>query len=270
MPAKRKTTRLEEDPAAKKQKAADPAAACASAVATPSATSVDDFCLLDHLTDSTWKEWLAPEFGKPYFKEVETFLRQGYSSKQEIFPPQSLIFNALNTTPPDQVKVVLLGQDPYHDNGQAHGLSFSVQRGVAIPPSLRNIYQELSEDIDSFTKPQHGNLQHWAEQGVLLLNATLTVQAHKANSHSKIGWQKFTDAVIKTVNEKAEHSVVFLLWGGFAQKKASLVSARHCVIKTAHPSPLSVTKWRGCRCFSAVNDALSLAGRDPIDWKIPE
>lgn len=261
---KRKSEGGDEAPPAKKSSSSP------AAVDDGAATASSSFTLLDHLTSSAWKELLKDEFSKPYFKEVERFLSQEYSKKKEVFPPRSMIFSAMNSTAPDDVKVVLLGQDPYHDNNQAHGLSFSVQRGIAIPPSLRNIYQELSQDIPGFQIPTHGNLESWAGQGVLLLNATLTVEAHKANSHSKVGWQKFTDAVIRAISEKSTEHVVFLLWGGFAHKKESLVAKRHTVIKTAHPSPLAVTKWRGCRCFSQVNAALTKAGRTPVDWSVPK
>ncbi|CAH1241224.1 UNG [Branchiostoma lanceolatum] len=168
----------------------------------------------------------------------------------------------------EKVKVVLLGQDPYHDVDQAHGLSFSVRPGVKIPPSLKNIYKELSSDIPGFTAPDHGCLEKWAEEGVLLLNATLTVQAHKPNSHAKIGWQKFTDAAITVVSDHAQ-GVVFLLWGGFAQKKEKLVdTAKHRVVKTTHPSPLSASKFKGCKCFSNVNSALKELGSEEVDWSL--
>ena len=266
---KRKSDGSSAAPAAKKIVGKASSAATDYSKSDSAVPMASSFILQDLLRSDGWKELLKDEFAKPYFTAIESFLCEEYARKVEIFPPQAMIFDALNFTPPDQVKVVLIGQDPYHDNNQAHGLSFSVQRGVAIPPSLRNIYQELSQDIEGFEIPKHGNLEHWASQGVLLLNATLTVEAHKANSHSKIGWQKFTDAVIRAVNARATRHVVFLLWGGFAGKKESFVSQNHTVIKTAHPSPLSVTKWRGCRCFSAVNAALVEAEESPIDWHIP-
>ncbi|EPY33710.1 uracil-DNA glycosylase [Strigomonas culicis] len=181
-----------------------------------------------------------------------------------------MIFTALNRTPLEAVKVVLLGQDPYHDVGQAHGLCFSVQPGVPPPPSLRNMYKELAQDIPGFAAPPHGYLQSWADQGVLMLNATLTVNAHEANSHSKCGWQDFTDAVIQHLSRTHKKRVVFLLWGNFAKKKAMLVDrSRHVVIESAHPSPLSARHWFGCRCFSKCNEALQALRHAPINWHLP-
>lgn len=207
---------------------------------------------------------------KPYFKALEDQLIKDYSADKPIFPPQPLIFNALNLTPLKKVKVVILGQDPYHDDGQAMGLSFSVPRGIKTPPSLKNIFTELERDpkIKDFVAPEHGCLEAWAQRGVLLLNATLTVEAHKANSHSKLGWQKFTDSVIKAVSDNCDH-VVFILWGNFAHKKEKLVdTTKHAVIKTAHPSPLSVTKFKECCCFSNSDEALKKFGLQPIDWSL--
>ncbi|CAH1789128.1 unnamed protein product [Owenia fusiformis] len=224
--------------------------------------------LKNYIKADTWLEVLSEEFTKPYFIQLEGKLASELSENITIFPPKEKIFNALNITPLNQVRLVLLGQDPYHDDGQAMGLSFSVPEGIKIPPSLRNIYKELSTDIPGFTTPQHGCLEAWARQGVLLLNATLTVEAHKANSHSKYGWQKFTDEIIRKVSE-ANQQVVFLLWGGFAHKKSVLIDeSKHTVIKTAHPSPLSWTKFEGCKCFSKVNKALEKSGKDPIDWTL--
>jgi uracil-DNA glycosylase len=215
-----------------------------------------------------WKEVLKQEFTKPYFLQVVTFLRTEKMAGKIIYPPGSFIFNAFNTTPFEQVKVVLLGQDPYHGPGQAHGLSFSVQNGVPPPPSLVNIYKELHADI-GVPIPNHGNLTHWAQQGVLLLNASLTVRANEPMSHSKIGWAEFTDSVIKKISQQKEH-VVFLLWGKFAQEKQVLIDeTKHLVLKAAHPSPFSAFNgFFGCRHFSKTNEYLMKNGIDPIDWKL--
>uniref|UniRef100_A0A914KNK6 Uracil-DNA glycosylase n=1 Tax=Meloidogyne incognita TaxID=6306 RepID=A0A914KNK6_MELIC len=186
-----------------------------------------------------------------------------------IFPPRYLIFNAFNLTPFNEIKVVLLGQDPYHNLSQAHGLCFSVPQGTPPPPSLKNIYKELSSEFPNFKIPTHGELTCWAKQGIFMLNASLTVEAHKPNSHSNIGWQIFTDSVIKLISSKSNNGVVFLLWGGFAHRKEKLVDkSRHRVIKTAHPSPLSVKKFFGSKCFSKTNDLLKELGREPIDWNV--
>ena len=179
------------------------------------------------------------------------------------------MFNAFNATPLADVRVVILGQDPYHGPGQAHGLCFSVRRGVPPPPSLKNIYKELATDLPGFVKPDHGNLQSWAEQGVFLLNASLSVRQGEANSHAKLGWQEFTDEVIKVLNRQPQ-KIVFILWGGFAQKKACrLNEAKHCVLKAAHPSPLSVTKFLGCKVFSRANAFLAKEGKEEVDWRVP-
>lgn len=218
--------------------------------------------------DDTWKKALKSEFNKPYFLEIVNFLRTEKMQKKTIFPPGSLIFNAFNTTPIDKVKVVIIGQDPYHGAGQAHGLCFSVQNGINPPPSLMNIFKELQEDI-GINIPNHGNLTHWAEQGVLLLNASLTVRANEPMSHAKIGWAQFTDAAIKKVSDEKKN-VVFLLWGKFAQEKQSLIDeTKHFVLKAAHPSPLSAYNgFLGCRHFSKTNEFLTRNGIDPIDWSL--
>ncbi|CAJ0598324.1 unnamed protein product [Cylicocyclus nassatus] len=232
------------------------------------ATSRTGFCLFNLLTDKKWREILRGEFSMKYMQGVEEFLRSQYAKNVPIFPPREEIFSAFNLTSLDSVRVVIIGQDPYHGVGQAHGLCFSVKMGVPPPPSLKNIYKELSADIPGFVIPNHGFLQNWATQGVFMLNATLTVESGKANSHEKIGWQKFTDRVISLISSRTE-GVVFLLWGGFAQKKAALIDMKkHSVIKTAHPSPLSATKWFGCRCFSKTNAELVRMGREPIDWAV--
>ncbi|KAK3108246.1 hypothetical protein FSP39_004018 [Pinctada imbricata] len=237
----------------------------------PSTADTGALNLSSLLTDAAWKKALDAEFKLPYFKELEKQLAADYSKGEQIFPPKNLIFNAFNKTPFDKVKVVLLGQDPYHDDGQAMGLSFSVPVGIPPPPSLKNIYKELTtdKDIKNFTPPSHGCLEKWSEQGILLLNATLTVKAHQPNSHAKYGWQKFTDAVIKHISENSKERVVFLLWGGFAHKKEKLINKdRHSIIKTAHPSPLSCTKFFGCKCFSKVNEELKKLKRTAVDWSL--
>ncbi len=215
-----------------------------------------------------WKEALKQEFSKPYFLQIVTFLRTEKMAGKTIYPPGSQIFNAFDTTPFDHVKVVLLGQDPYHGPGQAHGLSFSVQNGVPPPPSLVNIFKELHEDT-GVPIPNHGNLTHWAQQGVMLLNASLTVRANEPMSHAKIGWAEFTDGVIKKISQQKKH-IVFLLWGKFAQEKQALIDeTKHLVLKAAHPSPFSAfSGFFGCRHFSKTNEYLVKNGIDPIDWKL--
>ncbi len=223
---------------------------------------------MDVKIDPSWKEVLKQEFTKPYFLQIVSFIKTEKMSGKTIYPPGTLIFNAFNTTPFDKVKVVILGQDPYHGPGQAHGLSFSVQNGVPPPPSLVNIFKELQQDI-GVPIPNHGNLTHWAQQGVMLLNASLTVRANEPMSHAKIGWADFTNAVIEKISAKKEH-VVFLLWGKFAQEKQGLIDeTKHLVLKAAHPSPFSVDKgFYGCRHFSKTNEYLVKNGIDPIDWKL--
>lgn len=223
---------------------------------------------MDVQIEPGWKEVLKQEFNKPYFLQIVTFLRTEKMADKTIYPPGPLIFNAFNTTPFENVKVVLLGQDPYHGKGQAHGLSFSVQDGVPPPPSLVNIYKELHSDI-GIPIPKHGNLTHWAQQGVLLLNASLTVRANEPMSHAKVGWAEFTNAVIKKISDQKKH-VVFLLWGKFAQEKQILIDeTKHQVLKAAHPSPYSANSgFFGCRHFSKTNEYLSQEGIDPVDWKL--
>jgi uracil-DNA glycosylase len=218
--------------------------------------------------EESWKNALAKEFEKPYFKTITEHIKTEKEQGKTIYPPGPLIFNAFNTTPLDKVKVVLLGQDPYHGPRQAMGLSFSVPRGVPPPPSLVNIFKELQDDI-GMPLPNHGDLTHWAEQGVMLLNAALTVRAGDANSHAKIGWHQFTDAVIHTISE-TQPAVVFLLWGKFAQQKTELINlSKHHILKAAHPSPLAAhSGFFGCRHFSKTNQWLIKKGLDPIDWKI--
>jgi uracil-DNA glycosylase len=223
---------------------------------------------MDVKIDNSWKQVLKDEFDKPYFLEIVNFLRTEKMAGKTIFPPGSFIFNAFNTTHFDSVKVVLLGQDPYHGRGQAHGLSFSVPEGITPPPSLVNIYKELYSDTGAAI-PRHGNLTKWAEQGVLLLNASLTVRANEPMSHAQIGWAEFTHAVIKRVSALKEH-IVFLLWGKFAQEKQALIDeTKHLVLKAAHPSPFSANNgFFGCRHFSKTNEYLAANGMDPIDWSL--
>ncbi|GAB4091942.1 uracil-DNA glycosylase [Flaviaesturariibacter terrae] len=218
--------------------------------------------------EESWKKVLADEFRQPYFKGVVEHLKTERAQGKTIYPAGANIFHAFAATPFQKVKVVILGQDPYHGPRQAHGLSFSVQQGVQPPPSLVNIFKELHDDV-GVPIPRHGFLEHWAEQGVLLLNASLTVRAQEPMSHSKIGWHHFTDAVIRTVSEKRPH-VVFILWGKFAQQKEALIDTRkHLVLKSAHPSPLSAsTGFFGSRPFSKTNDWLMKHGEHPIDWAL--
>jgi uracil-DNA glycosylase len=219
--------------------------------------------------ETTWRPVLVAETEKPYWKPLQQFVRDE-RRKYKVFPPDKDVFAALHLTPYEKVSVLILGQDPYHDDGQAQGLCFSVQPGVAIPPSLVNIYKELQTDLGCQI-PTHGNLIPWAEQGVLLLNAVLTVRAHQANSHAGKGWEYFTDAVIRAVNAKPDR-VVFVLWGAYARKKKGLIdAARHVIIESAHPSPLSAHNgFFGSRPFSKINAALRAAGKPEIDWQIPE
>ncbi len=201
--------------------------------------------------------------------ELKAFLVEEKKADKIIYPPNHLIFNALNTTPLDRVKVVILGQDPYHGPNQAHGLSFSVQKGVALPPSLRNIFHELHADL-GVERPKHGDLTHWAEQGVLLLNAVLTVEAGQPTSHQKRGWEEFTDHVIDVLNEQREH-IVFILWGAYAQRKGQRINQdKHLVLKAAHPSPLAANRggFFGCKVFSKSNNYLKQHGIEPIDWQL--
>lgn len=214
----------------------------------------------------SWKPFLQDEFDKPYFKNLTEFVKEEYS-KHQCFPPGNLIFNAFEKCPLDQLKVVIIGQDPYHNYHQANGLCFSVNDGIVHPPSLINIFKEIETDVNK-PYPKSGNLERWAEQGVFLLNATLTVRAHEAGSHQKQGWETFTDAVIKTISEQKE-GVVFLLWGGFAKKKAKLIDAKkHHILTSGHPSPLSANRgyWFGNKHFSNTNAILKDNGFEVIDW----
>lgn len=223
---------------------------------------------MDVQMESSWKEVLNNEFTKPYFLQIATHLKVERATGKKIYPPGSQIFNAFDKTPFDKVKVVILGQDPYHGPGQAMGLSFSVPDGVPPPPSLQNIFKELLSDI-GMAIPKTGNLTSWAERGVFLLNASLTVRATEAGSHALVGWQQFTDTVIKKISDEKE-GVVFLLWGKFAQAKQPFIDEiKHHVLKAAHPSPLSAYNgFFGCKHFSKTNALLQKDGKDPIDWSI--
>lgn len=216
-----------------------------------------------------WKRVLKEELKQPYIEELSKFLKREYS-EYTVFPPAELIFNAFGKTPFNTVKVVVLGQDPYHKIGQAKGLAFSVPKGIAIPPSLRNIYKALKNDIEDFQIPLHGDLSFWAEQGVLLLNTTLTVRENQAGSHQKHGWERFTDKVIQLLSDKQE-PIVFLLWGNPAKEKIRLIDAsKHCILKTVHPSPLSAHRgFLTCKHFSLTNEFLMKQEKAPINWQIP-
>lgn len=215
-----------------------------------------------------WKDALKGEFEKPYFQDIKTFLLAEKAKGKTIFPPGPLIFNAFNSTPFDKVKVVILGQDPYHNPGEAHGLCFSVPIGIKTPPSLLNIYKELERDIPGFVRPNHGCLEKWTSEGVLLLNAMLTVEKNQPASHQKIGWQTFTDAVIKNLSEQRS-GIVFMLWGNFAKSKSALIdSQKHFVLSAAHPSPLAGNAFSGCAHFSKANELLAQQGKEPINWNI--
>ena len=222
--------------------------------------------MADIQMEPTWKARLLTEFSKPYFQQLTAAVRQEYQSGT-CYPPGGLIFNAFNLCPFDKVKVVIIGQDPYHEPLQAHGLSFSVQDGVPFPPSLQNIFKEISADLGT-PMPPTGNLTRWAEQGVLLLNATLTVRAHQANSHSALGWQQFTDAAIRALATEREH-LVYMLWGGYARSKAYMVDRqKNLVLESVHPSPLSANRggWFGQHQFSRCNAYLAANGLSPIHW----
>ena len=222
---------------------------------------------MDVIIEQSWKQALQSEFDKPYFAELVRFLHEEKDRGQVIFPPGNRIFRAFELTPLDKVKVVILGQDPYHGYGQAMGLSFSVPDGVPAPPSLKNIFKEIEDDL-GIRMSGRPNLEGWARQGVLLLNAVLTVRASQPASHSGIGWQEFTDAVIRCINERCD-GVVFLLWGRFAQAKRELIdTSRHYVLEAAHPSPLARGAFFGCRHFSRTNDILVRQGKTPIDWQL--
>lgn len=220
---------------------------------------------MDIKIEPSWKEHLKDEFEKPYFTDLTNFVKSEYTT-QKIYPPGKLIFNAFEKCPFDKVKVVILGQDPYHEPGQAHGLCFSVPDGISLPPSLQNIFKEIKNDLD-IPIPKSGNLERWAEQGVFLLNATLTVRAHLAGSHQKKGWETFTDHVIHLLSESGDH-LVFLLWGAYAQRKGELINTnKHLVLSSVHPSPLSAHRgFFGNHQFSKANEYLFAYGKKPINW----
>ena len=224
---------------------------------------------MDVQIEPSWKEVLKNEFTKPYFLEIVTFLKIEKNAGKIIYPPGALLFNAFNQTPFNKVKVVIIGQDPYHNPGQAHGLSFSVPNGIKPPPSLVNIYKEIQKDMGIAMPAGYGNLTRWAQQGVLLLNAILTVRANEPASHAKIGWMSFTDTVITKISDEKK-GVIFLLWGKFAQEKQLLIDeTKHFVLKAAHPSPFSADKgFFGCKHFSKTNDLLTNQGLTPVDWKL--
>ncbi len=217
----------------------------------------------------SWQAVVGEEFEKPYFQQLREFVDQE-RSQHTVFPSEDDLFSAFRLTPYDEVKALLLGQDPYHGTGQAHGLCFSVRPGITPPPSLKNMFQELEDDL-GVRPPNHGYLVDWARQGLLMLNAVLTVRAHQANSHKNQGWEQFTDAAISAVNEKTD-PVVFVLWGGYAKKKRKLIDeSRHTVLAAAHPSPLSASNgFFGSKPFSSINGALKEAGKEPIDWKLED
>ena len=220
---------------------------------------------MDVKIEESWKEHLQQEFEKPYFRTLTDFVRKEYAART-VYPPAKLIFNAFDSCPFNKVKVVIVGQDPYHEPGQAHGLCFSVNDGVQIPPSLVNIYKEIEDDL-GIPAPRSGDLTRWAKQGVLLLNATLTVQAHRAGSHQGKGWEEFTDAAIKRLAEERNH-LVFILWGAYAQRKGASIDAnRHLILKSPHPSPLSAHRgFFGNKHFSKANDYLSAHNMEPVRW----
>lgn len=221
--------------------------------------------------EKNWAKVLQEEMEKPYVRELKSFIYERAESGMEIYPPLPKVFEALKKAPFEKVKVVIMGQDPYHGPGQAHGMSFSVMPGVRIPPSLRNIYKEIEADL-GITPPNHGNLEHWAGQGVLLLNATLTVERGAPKSHYGKGWERFTDAVIEKLCERSD-PLIFILWGKSAQEKAerilSVKNHPHKVLTSAHPSPYSADRFFGCRHFSKANEMLKAMGKEPIDWSLP-
>ena len=222
---------------------------------------------MDVKIQQEWKEKLQGEFGKEYFKNLAGFLHAERAAGKTIYPPGNLIFNAFELTPLSKVKVVILGQDPYHGPNQAHGLSFSVPDGVPAPPSLKNIYKEIESDL-GIKIDKNGNLENWAKQGVFLLNAVLTVRASEPTSHSKIGWTEFTDAVIKTISDNSS-GIIFMLWGNFARGKKELIdSTKHYILEAAHPSPLARGAFFGCKHFSKCNEILKNLGKTPIDWSL--
>ncbi|AJC90037.1 uracil-DNA glycosylase [Campylobacter subantarcticus] len=226
-----------------------------------------DICLEKIKMEQTWKEFLKEEFLKPYFLEIKSHYIQALHAKKTIYPPAHLTFNAFNLAPLKDLKIILLGQDPYHNPNQAMGLSFSVPNGVKIPPSLLNVYKELYQDLN-IPIAKHGDLSKWAKQGVLLLNSILSVEANKPASHAHFGWQKFTDAVISKLSDEKE-GLIFLLWGNYAKNKKSLINTqKHYILEAAHPSPLARNAFSGCKHFSQSNIILSKLSKTPIDWDL--
>eukprot|EP00727_Mastigamoeba_balamuthi_P002108 m51a1_g11895 putative uracil-dna glycosylase (377) ;mRNA; r:602935-604148 len=250
---------------------AEPAAACTSGAAATVATVTAEQAAasaedpLASLVEPTWRAALADEFAKPYFKSLMKFV-VAERKKANVFPPPEDVWTAFNMTPLDKVRVVILGQDPYFNQGEAHGLCFSVRRGVKVPPSLNRIYAELARCVPGFRKPTHGCLESWARQGVFMLNATLTVEQKKPNSHAKSGWQQFTDRVVQLLNERRE-GLVYMLWGSFAQKKGKAINrSKNTVLEAPHPSPLGGSGFNNCAHFRKANDVIVAAGGQPIDW----
>jgi uracil-DNA glycosylase len=222
----------------------------------------------DMKIEESWKNALKSEFKQPYFAAIKQALLDEKEAKNVVYPPDNLIFNAFNTTAFDNVKVVIIGQDPYHNPEEAMGLSFSVPKGKKIPPSLKRIYKEIANDIEKFSIPDHGDLTFWAKQGVLLLNAMLTVQHKKPGSHKKIGWQSFTNAAIKKLSDEKE-GVIFLLWGNFAKKKGELIDrTKHHILSSPHPSPLAGSGFFGNKHFISTNELLKKQGKEPINWQV--
>jgi uracil-DNA glycosylase len=260
--AEKKTPEKQETPVAKKK----PAAAAPASSPRAHGHTVHGMASQLETLPSSWRTVLSGEFQKPYFKELEKFV-DSERKEHTVFPPEQDVFNAFKFTPFDEIKVLLLGQDPYHDDGQAHGLCFSVRPGIKPPPSLVNMFKELKDDLGCKI-PNHGCLEEWAKQGILLLNAVLTVRAHEPNSHKDQGWEQFTDAVIRAASDRSD-PVVFVLWGAYAQKKEKLIDGgKHVILKAAHPSPLSAKKFFGSKPFSAINDALRRLAKTPIDWQL--
>jgi len=223
--------------------------------------------MFSYLKDNSWREVLASEVKKSYIKDIIKYVEQERKTAT-VYPPENEVFTAFNLTPFNDVKVVIIGQDPYIKEGQAHGLSFSVKKGVAVPPSLKNIYIALERTITGFKAPKHGYLEKWAKQGVLMLNATLTVEAEKSNSHQKCGWQTFTDEVIKILNAQKK-GIVFMLWGGFAQKRGKVIDRdNHYILEGPHPSPMAGVSFKDCKHFKEANEYLIKNKMEPVDWKL--
>jgi len=237
-------------------------------IEVPDEISIPKECVMAQtLKDEKWRKLLAPEFNKPYYKNIEKLVLH-QRTLGDVYPPVEEVYNAFNCCPLDKVKVVIIGQDPYFNPGQAEGLCFSVKKGVPIPPSLNRIYKVVKQNIPDFKIPKHGSLREWAERGVLMLNATLTVDKGNANSHAKFGWQDFTTEVMNILNKETT-GLIYLLWGGFAQKKGKVIDKKkHIVLEAAHPSPMGGSAWNSCDHFAKVNELLKKAGKEPMDWTI--